>query len=514
MKRRSLLSLLASSVVLLVVESGCASTSGVAASSATAPVSSISTDLASYYDQTIEWGACDTSGYECGTVSVPLDYSNPDDGGVIDIAVDVHRASSGSAKGYLLFNPGGPGGSGYDYLQDSLDYLFSDELIADYDIVGFDPRGVNHSSGVKCFDSDAEKDDFLYGVLTGDPGSDEYVRQATERLENFAQGCERLSGDILPYLDTVSAAKDMDIIRAALGEDSLDYLGFSYGTLLGTEYASLFPGRVGRFVLDGAEDPSLSVTDVSYGQMTGFDGAIRAYLANCVSSSSCPFSGSTEDAVSQLSDLLDSLQASPLENSDGRQLGSLNMLQAIVDGMYSQSYWATLSGVIADVQEGDATSTFALLDAFNSRSSSGSYADNSTEAFYAIMCLDYPRRTDSAQIAEDAERYLQGSELLGEYYADGTAMCEGWPVEPVREPATVSAEGSGPILVVGTTGDPATPYAWAQSLAEQLQNSELLTVKGYHHTAYSSQASTCVRNAVDSLFTKGVLPASGTTCSS
>lgn len=494
---------------------GCISASGqqssVTVTSSGLVDSGVDAALESFYGQSVTLSTCSSnSGFQCGTVTVPMDYSNPS-GETVTLAVNVHRATNAS-KGVLLFNPGGPGGSGYDYTLTYLNYLFSSDLIANYDIVGFDPRGVGKSTAVKCFDSDAAKDAFIYGVVEGTPGSAEYVAASNAKFAQLGQDCERLSGDLLAHVDTESSARDLDVLRAVFGSSTLNYFGFSYGTFLGAEYADLFPTRVGKFVFDGAENPALNVTDLSYGQMQGFDGAIRAYIANCLSESSCPLSGTADSAADQLTTLVSSLQDSPLTNSDGRVLGTANMLQVVVDCMYNSNYWSKLSTVISDVQSGKASSAFSLLDTFNSRNSDGSYADNSTEAFYAVMCLDYPRRNSATEIAEDQARYLAGSSILGQFWADGTAMCNGWPVDAVRTPAAVSAVGSGPILIVDTTGDPATPYPWGLSLSTQLVNSRLLTVDGYQHTAYSSSASSCVVSAVDDFLLNGTLPDVGSTC--
>lgn len=503
--------LVAAGVAVVLMVSGCTVSPSTTVTSGSVD-SSVAAGLESFYTQAVTWKNCtENDNFQCATVTVPLDYAHPTNGETISIAVNVHRASK-TSKGVLFLNPGGPGGSGFNYTLKSLTYLFSDDLIENYDIVGFDPRGVGESTAVKCFDSNADKDEFVYGVIDGTPGSAQYVAAAKQRMTSFAKNCRRLSGDLLDHVDTISAAKDIDVLRSALGSSTLNYFGFSYGTLLGTTYAGLFPNRVNRFVLDGAEDPTLSISDLSYGQMVGFDGAIRAYVANCLTTSTCPLSGSQSAAVTELIDLVSSLNSSPIKNSDGRTLGSTNMLQVIVDCMYNTQYQSALSTIIADVQAGSAKSAFTLLDRFNSRASDGSYEDNSVEAFYAVMCLDYPRRTSAADIAEDGKRYTAGSDILGTFYADGTAMCDGWTADPVREPAAISAEGSGPILVVGTTGDPATPYSWAVALSTQLSNARLLTVDAYQHTSYSSSASSCIVSAVDGFLLEGALPAAGTTC--
>lgn len=505
--------LLVASLLTIAGLAGCTSIATEQASSATAAASTANTPagLETFYAQSPSWQPCGDGHFSCGKVSVPMDYAHPDSGDPLTIAITIHRATKPS-KGVLFFNPGGPGGSGYSYVLKNMTYMFSTDLIDNFDIVGFDPRGVGDSSAVRCFDSNAAKDTYLYGVVPGAMGSAEYVAAANARTAQFAADCERLSGALFAHVDTESSARDIDILRSALGESTINYLGFSYGTLLGAEYADLFPGRVNRFVLDGAEDPTLTITDLSAGQMVGFDGAIRAYIDDCLRSSSCPLSGSADEAAAQLVALINGLQAAPLTNADGRILGTQNMLQAVLDCMYNAQYRATLSTLLSDVKSGTAASAFKLLDAFNSRNSDGSYSDNSTEAFAAIMCLDYPRRTSAADIATDNARYLAGSSLLGSFWADGTAACAGWPVDAVRQPAAVTAAGSGPILVVGSTGDPATPFAWAQALNGQLSNSRLLTVTAFQHTAYSASASSCVVSAVDRFLLDGAWPVEGTTC--
>ncbi len=475
--------------------------------------SSTPSQLASFYGQAVTWTPCEQDdSYWCAKVSVPLDYAHPDDGDPVSIAVSMHKATK-TSKGTLFFNPGGPGGSGYTYSFDSLSYLFSADVIENFDIVGFDPRGVGSSTAVTCFDSDAEKNEYVYGVIPGQIGSAEYVAAANAKFAKFAEGCQRLSGSLLAHVDTVSAARDIDVLRAAVGADKINYVGFSYGTLLGTTYAGLFPERVARFVFDGAEDPTLSITDLSVGQMQGFDGAIRAYVESCLADdSTCPLSGTQDEALDELMALVKARADDPITIADGRVLGVTNLLQVVVDCMYSTQYRPVLNTVLTDVKAGKAESAFALLDVFNSRDADGSFADNSIDAFYAVLCVDYPRRTSADQITEDIARFRAGSSLLGDLYADGTAMCNGWSADPVREPAAVSAEGSGPILIVGTTGDPATPYSWAVALDKQLANSRLLTVTAYQHTSYSASASDCVVSAVDGFLLDGTLPPEGKTC--
>lgn len=469
----------------------------------------VAADLESYYTQQLVWTGCGDD-LQCATAEAPLDWTDPQRES-IDLALIRQVATSGDPIGSLLVNPGGPGGSGYDFIRDSLDYATDEQLQANFDVVGFDPRGVNHSSAVSCYDDPADFDAFLFDLLPGAYGSDEWIEALREANEKFGGACEQHTGELLGYVDTVSAARDLDLLRAILGDKKLNYLGYSYGTLLGATYADLYPEKTGRLVLDGALDPATSSFDVSATQAQGFESALRAFLADCATVEDCPFSSDVDAAMRDIRTLLDRLDASPIRNEDGRELGSSAMTIAIITPLYSEDTWPILRQIFTDVLRGDAGYAFQIADFYYQRGADGSYADNSTEAFLAINCLDYATDGTMQSIRAEEAELIRLAPVLGKQLAYGGTGCAGWPYESTRERGPIVAAGSSDILVLGTVNDPATPYVWAQSLAGQLQNGHLVTYDGEGHTAYN-KGSDCINTVVDDYFIDGTVPASDPRC--
>lgn len=462
-------------------------------------------ELLPYYSQELVWDSCGAT-LDCTTVTAPLDWEDPG-GSEIELAVVRHRAE-GTAIGSLLINPGGPGGSGYDFIADSLTYAVDDELIENFDVVGFDPRGVGRSTAVRCLDAEA-MDAYLYDIPEAERGTPEWEAELTAANKEFAEACEANSDGILPFITTVNSARDMDLLRGVLGDEQLYYLGFSYGTFLGATYASLFPERANRLVLDGAIDPAIPSIDVGTTQALGFESALRAYVENCLDSGECPFSGSVDEAMSDLGALLASADRYPLPGGGTRKVGADTMLTGIIAALYSPGNWAYLSQGLTLALEGDGSGMLALADFYNDREA-GEYLSNSSEAFRAYNCMDYPSADDQA--AEDAamEKIRQGAPTVAPYW-EGVEVCTDWPYPPTGTRGEITAEGSGPILVVGTTGDPATPYEWSVSLADQLAEGVLVTYVGEGHTGYN-KGSLCVNKAVDEFLINGTVPEDGLRC--
>ncbi|GAA3657289.1 alpha/beta hydrolase [Microbacterium marinilacus] len=470
------------------------------------PDPAIAAELRVFYDQDVEWSECGAS-FDCTTIVAPLDWAEPD-AGEIELAVVRQRATEGDPLGSLLLNPGGPGGSGYDFVAQSVDFAVSEALQERYDIVGFDPRGVGRSTAVSCLDA-AQMDDYLYVIPEHERGTPEWEDELTARNTEFADACEANSAGILEFITTDQSARDMDLLRGVLGDEKLTYLGYSYGTFLGATYAKLFPERVGRLVLDGAIDPSVSGTDVGTTQAVGFEQALRTYMESCLETDGCPFDGSVDQAMGDLSALLASVDRSPLSSPDGRSLGADSLMTAIIAALYAEENWPYLTAALTEALQGDSATAFLLADFYNGRQD-GQYQDNSTEAFQAYNCMDYPADETQEQIDASDELVQQEAPTIAPYW-DGPGVCEVWPYEPtgVREP--IAAEGAAPIVVIGTTGDPATPYEWAVSLAEQLSSGVLMTYEGEGHTAYNG-ASSCIDDAVDTFFLDGTVPQDGLTC--
>lgn len=464
--------------------------------------------LEEYYHQVLQWSGCG-NGMQCTTVRAPMDWQNPQDADIF-LAL-VRQPARGTKVGSLLVNPGGPGGSGFDFVLDSVDYATSDRLQQSYDIVGFDPRGVGRSTAISCYSDPAYFDEYNYGIIPGVPGSDDWFAALRAANAEFAQSCLTHTGPLLQFVDTVSAARDLDLLRAVLGDEKLNYLGYSYGTFLGATYADLYPQNTGRLVLDGAIDPSTTDFDVTKTQAMGFESAFRAYLADCVERTECPFTGSVDAAMAETGDILTRLSESPLEGADGRMLGSGTMFVAIILPLYNQGNWPYLDTLFHEVKAGQTATAFVLADSYNGRTSSGTYIDNSTEAFLSINCLDYVSQVTNESMRAEAALLAEAAPVFGPVMSYGGTLCEAWPFPATRERVAISAAGSSDILVVGTTNDPATPYVWAVALAEQLENGHLVSYEGEGHTAYTTGDS-CVQRVVDDFFLDGTVPASDPRC--
>ena len=461
-----------------------------------------------FYSQVLQWKDCGSE-MQCTTATAPLDWSDPG-AGEISLALVRHPATGNNRIGSLLVNPGGPGGSGYDFVKDSLDYATDAKLQASFDVVGFDPRGVGRSSAVKCYEP-AQMDEYLYGLGSAPRGTDAWIQELEKSAADFGAACAQNTGALLEHVDTDSAARDLDLLRAVLGDKHLSYLGYSYGTFLGATYAELFPDKVGRLVLDGAVDPSTSNLDVTRTQAQGFESALRAYLTDCLSGSECPFNGSVDDAMATIGALLDSVDVSPIASTDGRQLGSNALLTAIIYPLYQATAWTFLSDMFDSVMQGDAESALLFADQYNGRSTDGTYIDNATEAFIAINCTDYSYDLDPATMRAEASEIEAAAPVIGRYMTFGATGCADWPYKFTGERAEIHAVGAAPILVVGTTNDPATPYVWAQALAEQLDSGHLVTFTGEGHTAYN-KSNSCVDDAVDNYLLTGTVPSEDPMC--
>ena len=491
-----------------------------ATASASAPVPA---GLESFYSQKVSWYACDKkgmdeaksgkdAGFTCAKVKVPLDYDNPG-GETIEIAVK-KRAADGESIGSLFINPGGPGGSGIE-LVDSAGSYFSKNLTSSYDVVGFDPRGVGASTALDCL-TDAELDAERAGA--NDPATPS-ATATQERAQKMGETCasKTSTAGLLDHIDTISAAKDLDILRAVDGQQALTYLGFSYGTYLGATYAELFPASTGRMVLDGAVDPSLSAEELALGQAKGFEASLRAYVENCQSSKlGCPLSGDVDSGVSQVREFLESTKTAPIPTSDSKRPLTYDLaVYGVLGSMYQTRTWPSLTLGLSQAmgKEGkpDGSSLLKLADLVSSRESDGTYSNNGAEALMAVNCLDYPVQGDNASWEENAKAVKEASPTFGSQLLYPDAYCQGWGHTSSRKREKITASGAAPILVVGTTGDPATPYAWSQALADQLESGQLMTWKGNGHTAYG-RSNDCVKKAVDTYLLNGTLPDKGLTC--
>ena len=428
---------------------------------------------------------------ECGKIAVPLDYAKQD-GEQIDLAL-IRVKASGDRLGSLVFNFGGPGGSGVDLL--SMTAKIFGGLGTRYDLVSFDPRGVERSAPVKCGDS-VEK------WISVDPAGDELDKVAKE----FAASCAKSSGKLLPHVGTVNAARDLDRIRAALGDERLNYFGMSYGTHLGAVYATQYPKNVGRFVLDGALDPTVTFAERAKTQTAGFKQAFDAFAADCVKQG-CDLGADPAAVRKSVETLVNGLRDKPLKVAD-RQLTKGLAGTGALAALYSKVTWPMLEQAAAAAIKGDGTQLLALADSYNGRKADGTYSTLMTSVL-AIDCVDSAERPSPADI-DKVER--ETGEIFPLMRSGGLgSICAHWPAPGSDESKKIDATGSAPILVIGGKGDPATPYQWAPKLAAQLKTGVLVTYEGEGHGAYLS-GSTCVSRLVDAYFLTGKNPGANATC--
>lgn len=437
-----------------------------------------------------------------------MDWDNPSTDAIV-LTLSRIKATSGKAQGSLLVNPGGPGGSGIEFLP-YFSRIVSADVAAAYDIVSFDPRGVGLSTPISCGDDKELDQHYLTDKEIKSPADMDAAILETKR---FGERCLKLTGPSLGFVDTNSAAKDMDLMRAVLGDEKLTYLGYSYGTQLGATYAGLFPQNVGRLVLDGAVDPSLSSKALSLQQAQGFDKAFRAYASDCLKAGeACPLQGSVDDAIKQVVKLLADAKANPLPTQGGERLNGALAYYGLIVAMYEDSSWPVLTAALTSaIKKNDGTQLRELANQYLSRDQNGHYEGNAMVAFEAINCLDSPTtKRNYDQLLAWRDEMAKVAPIVADAFAMNTG-CEGWPFPNRLSPAKITADGAAPILVLGTTGDPATPYEWAVSLAGQLSSGVLLSWKGEGHTAYG-RSNDCVREAVDSYLLHGTPPANNTQC--
>ena len=480
---------------------------------------SASDALAPFYGQKVRWKGCPNEDgfseqsqdtFQCATLRVPLDYTNP---GAGSTELSVLRRTVKNPRGSLILNPGGPGGSGVDYAR-AARVVLTRPLYSAYDVVGFDPRGVVRSDPVDCLD-DSELDNLF--AMDGTPDTPQEVTDLAASSEQIGVGCKANSPEIAPYVDTLSAARDMDILRAVLGDEKLNYLGKSYGTFLGAQYADLFPERVGRIVLDGVLPSSLDSDELGFGQAKGFDLALTRFVEDCITQDDCPLPRDVDAGMARIQQFLADLDQSPLPGMGDRVLTEALATFAIASYLYAPpSDWEVLRFGLDAAFQGDGSVLMEMMDYRTDRNPDGTFANNGNEAIYAVNCLDRPGVGGVDHAAELAKQWAVDAPVFGPYMAWGTLPCWQWPMgagtaQAAGEPPVFRAQGSAPILVVSTKYDPATPYQWGVQVADELDNATLLSYEGDGHTGYTS-GSSCIDRAVDAYFLDGELPAEGTVC--
>ncbi|MFI6941238.1 alpha/beta hydrolase [Streptomyces sp. NPDC050418] len=467
--------------------------------------------LKPFATQKLKWRECGVPGFECSTLRAPLDYEKPD-GGTIKLAVSRKKATGpGKRIGSLQVNPGGPGGSAIEYLQAYAGLAYPAPVRARYDMVAVDPRGVARSEPVECL-GDKAMDAYTQTDVT--PDDDREQDRLVAAYKEFSAGCEERSAKVLPHVSTVEAARDMDLLRAVLGDEKLYYVGASYGTFLGATYAELYPDRTGRLVLDGAMDPSLPAEQLNLDQTAGFETAFKAFAEDCIKQPDCPLgTESAEDAGRRLSAFFLELDKKPIPaGDDTRKLGESLATTGVIAAMYDEGAWPQArDGLAAAMQDNDGSGLLMLSDSYYERGPDGKYG-NIMFANAAVNCLDLP---PAFATPEDAEKALpdfdKASPVFGKGLGWAGLTCAYWPEKATGSAHRIEAEGAAPLLVVGTTRDPATPYKWAESLAGQLATGTLLTYDGDGHTAYG-RGSDCIDSAVNRYLLDGKTPQDGKKC--
>jgi pimeloyl-ACP methyl ester carboxylesterase len=464
--------------------------------------------LARFYAQRLKWSGCH-GGFQCSSLVVPVDYANPATS-TLNIAV-VRLKARGQRIGSVVINPGGPGGSGIDYAL-AADRVITSAVRERFDVVGFDPRGVGLSSPIRCLAPSA-----LDHYISVDPSPDNSAELAdlVNSSKGFAAGCKQRSGRLLPFVGTVNAARDMDILRAALGDSKFTYIGKSYGTFLGATYAQLFPTHIRALVLDGALDPSLPAREIDRTQAGGFEVALAAFLKDCVANG-CPLGSTYSSAQKRLEQLIASVDANPLpashaQGNDGRKVNEAYAVIGIATALYSHSYWSTLRSGLNAALQGDGSVLLELADILTDRRPNGTFG-NLNEANMAVNCLDRPLPKTLSTYQRDAQAWAAQAPHFGALIAFGDLACAYWRVPPSGRPGPLTAKGAPPILVIGTTRDPATPYAWAKALASQLTSGVLLSYNGDGHTVYGDGASSCVDRIGNAYLINLTVPVDGSRC--
>ncbi|MFF3850983.1 alpha/beta hydrolase [Streptomyces sp. NPDC002328] len=448
--------------------------------------------------------------WKCATMRAPLDWAEPK-GDTIGIALIRAEASGEPSRriGSLLFNFGGPGGSGVATLP-----AFAEDyatLRTRYDLVSFDPRGVGRSAGVRC-ENDQQLDAYFQQDMT--PDDDAERATLVDNVQEFNGACEKNSKQVLPHVRTTDAARDMDLMRQVLGDEKLHYFGISYGTELGGVYAHLFPKNVGRAVFDAVVDPTQTPEQGSLGQARGFQLALDNYAADCTSKvEDCPVGDTAQDVKDRIARLLKDLDSRPIPGIFPRELTQSAATNGIAQALYSQDFWEYLTEGLDQAYDGDGRILMLLSDSLNGRSENGEYS-NIAAANVSINCADDKPRYSTEYVQGKLPQFRAASPLFGDFLAWGMLSCTDWAVPGAAEHPDVSAPGSAPILVVGNTGDPATPYEGARKMVGALGEGVgvELTYRGQGHGAYGSK-NKCVRSAVDGYLLDGKVPPTGTVCS-
>ncbi|MDO9485861.1 MAG: alpha/beta hydrolase [Actinomycetota bacterium] len=492
-------------VLAFALLAACGNETGTSPIPAPSGTQAIPAALQSYYNQQVSWVDC--GGAQCAIVEVPLDYAEPN-GESLSLAVTKVPAT-GTPIGSLFLNPGGPGGSGFDYAK-SARVSLSESINEHYDVIGVDPRGVSKSDPVVCL-TDQERDEVA--AVDFVPQTPAEQQQLVETGKLPAVGCVANADPVFKFMDTRNVARDFDIVRQIVGDQNFNYLGKSYGTSIGAAYAELFPQRVGRMVLDGVLPLDLGLEQITKAQAVGFEDSFMNFAKDCASKDDCPYKGTAQQVATQLRRFLMSLEIKPLPVRDRMLNGSL-ATSAVLSYLYfpERDYPRLRAALNAAVNESNGEPLMMLLDERTGREVDGRYVDNSADAFYAVTCLDRQYQATPQHVSDLATQWEQWAPTFGVGLAWGLLPCANWPAQGAGPATSVNIVGTEPILIVATSHDPATPGMWGRNLSTQIQNSGLLTWDAYSHTAYK-QGSSCVDEVVDMYLLQGNMPSANAICS-
>lgn len=483
--------------------------------------------LESFYNQDLTWTDCtdDATGtaFQCATVTVPLDYDNPQ-GQTITVALKKLSSTSSSPRGSVFLNPGGPGGSGISLINAQAGLYTSGGLsgvLENYDVIGFDPRGIGQSTPITCWSPDD-----VQAIMAGraeapsqlTPGS---ATDIVAKGSSEAAACQKYTEvpEILDHMDTRSVARDMDVMRALVGDQDLNFFGYSYGTYLGAVYTELFPDNVGRVVLDSAMDPALSRQEAFEGDAAAGEQILRTYIESQQGQAGFPLSGTTDEAVSRLATFLDGLDAKPLTVSDGGdpvdRAEATTAIRTLV--VASPENWPLLTeGLTQAMSSHDGTTLMKNAESLSGGEESPGTEEQTVEllqsvyAFSANRCLDFPDTGNQASWDAALSSYRRDYPIFHPLLPQHDAYCHGWGHTSKTKPVDVDVDATNPVLVIGILHDPQTPYPWSKALVSRLRNSHLLSVDMYGHGATGPNS--CTTSKVNDYFVKGALPSDGEVC--
>lgn len=492
------------------------------------PAGTVPQGLAQFYGQPLTWGPCQpyataqrarqlfaNPSLQCARLTVPLDYRHPDGATVTLGLLRSKAADQRNRIGSLLINPGGPGESGMLAAAALADQVSNEKVGNRFDLVGFDPRGIGASRPrVDCL-TDAEQDRIRAQDL-----DNATTPRAVDRYEaqqrRYAHRCTertRYGKQMLEHLGSRDVAKDMDVLRSALGDTKLTFVGFSYGTRIGTAYAELFPRNVRAMVLDGAVDPTQRPVAESLAQARGFQAAFNRFATWCGKRQECPLAADPQQATRDYQQLTRPLLQNPVRLADGRLLTYDDATTGTIQALYSRQFWPILQHGLQQLAQGCGQVLMALADIYEQRGPHGHYT-NVQDAFTAVHCVDDPRITDPATLLAQEKAYKRAAPFLdnGREAVAAKDACAYWPVPPTGKPHLPQVEGLPPTLVISTTHDPATPYRAGVALAKALRG-RLLTFEATQHTAYLG-GSDCIDRATNTYLINLELPPEGQRCSS